>query len=144
MNYEIQKPEPGSVEEFIWQRVADIPFFQFTGMEFVKISKEEVIGKLEIKPEHLNAAGSVHGGMLYTLVDTFAGALAALIQEGNVVTVNSHIEFLRPAVSGTLYCKGTVIKLGRNFYRTQGDVYDEEGKLLVTSMNTYFPTTKGY
>ncbi len=142
MLYEIEKPEVGTIERLVWDGMQEMPFFKLTGMAPVKLTKDEIIGKLEIKPEHMNAGGSVHGGMLYTLVDTFAGALAALAAGTGVVTVNSHIEFLRPATAGTIYCKGTLTKFGRNFYRAQGDVFDEEGNLLVTTMNTYYPINK--
>ena len=116
-----------------------MPFYQLTGMEMIKISAEEFIGELEIADKHRNAAGSVHGGMLYTMIDTFAGAHAAFIMQKGVVTVNSHIEFLRPAVNGRIICKSEIIKAGRSFVRARGDVYDAEGNLLCTSMNTYYP-----
>lgn len=138
-NCEINRPEEGTIEAQMWDSINEMPFFKFTGMQAVKYAKDEVIGKVEIKEELKNLAGSVHGGMLYTLCDTFAGALAAIYAECKVVTVNSHIEFLRPAITDTLYCKATVLKLGRNFLRTQGDVYDENGTHLVTTINTYYP-----
>ena len=116
-----------------------MPFYQLTGMEMVKISAEEFIGELEIADKHRNAAGSVHGGMLYTMIDTFAGAHAAFIMKKGVVTVNSHIEFLRPAVNGRITCKSEIIKAGRSFTRVRGDILDAEGNLLCTSINTYYP-----
>ena len=131
--------ETFELEQIIRKASEAMPFYQLTGMEMVKISAEEFIGELEIADKHRNAAGSVHGGMLYTMIDTFAGAHAAFIMQKGVVPVNSHIEFLRPAVNGRITCKSEIIKAGRSFVRARGDVYDAEGNLLCTSMNTYYP-----
>lgn len=126
-------------EEMIRYSMKHMPFIKLTGMNLVSISEEEVVGELVIEQKHMNMAGIVHGGMIYTLIDTFAGAHAALIMKSPVVTVNSHVEFLRPANKKKIICKSSVIKAGHNFTRTMGEVYDEDGELLCTSMNTYFP-----
>lgn len=131
--------ETFELEQIIRKASEAMPFYQLTGMEMIKISAEEFIGELEIADKHRNAAGSVHGGMLYTMIDTFAGAHAAFIMQKGVVTVNSHIEFLRPAVNGRIMCKSEIIKAGRSFTRVRGDILDAEGNLLCTSINTYYP-----
>lgn len=127
------------MEQIIRNASESMPFFRLTGMELAKISENEFIGELEIADKHRNAAGSVHGGMLYTMIDTFAGAHAAFVMKKGVVTVNSHVEFLRPAAAGRISCKTEIIKLGRNFTRVRGDIFDAEGRLICTGMNTYYP-----
>lgn len=128
-----------SAEELIDYSIKNMPFVKLTGMKLVSVDKDEVVGELEIEQKHMNMAGMVHGGMLYTLIDTFAGAHAALLMNSPVVTVNSHVEFLRPANKKKVICKSSIIKAGSNFTRVKGDVYDEDNNLLCTSMNTYFP-----
>lgn len=131
--------ETFELEQIIRKASESMPFYQLTGMELARISEGEFVGELEIADKHRNAAGSVHGGMLYTMIDTFAGAHAAFVMQKGVVTVNSHIEFLRPAVAGRISCKTEIIRAGRNFTRVRGDIFDAEGNLLCTSMNTYYP-----
>lgn len=119
--------------------VTAMPFYKLTGLEFGDCTETEFTGILEVKKDHKNVAGSVHGGMLYTMIDTFAGAHAAYLMKRVVVTVNSHVEFVRPAMSDRIICKTKVIKIGKNFARVIGEIYDDEDNLLCTSMNLYYP-----
>lgn len=95
-------------------------------------------GSLEVKKTHLNHTKSVHGGILYTLCDTIAGAAAAT--DGRTcVTVNSTIDFVKPANDSKIICKSEVIRFGSRFIRTKVEIFDTADNLLCYGSFLYAP-----
>ncbi|GHF10972.1 phenylacetic acid degradation protein PaaD [Kordiimonas sediminis] len=54
---------------------------------------------MDLKPEHLNFAGTAHGGVLFSLADS-AFALACNTRHNLNVASGCSIEFMRPAMPG--------------------------------------------
>lgn len=72
-------------------------------MESKRVSDSRVIMAQVMDPQHANAAGNVHGGVIMKLIDTAAGAVALRHARSNVVTASiDRIDFLRPAFIGEL------------------------------------------
>ena len=89
---------------------------------------------LDITPLHLNAAGNVMGGAIFTLAD-FAFAVAANWQAIGTVSLNSEIAYLGAAKGDRLEAEAFCIKNGRttSYYRIE--VRDELGN-IVAIVNT--------
>lgn len=90
---------------------------------------------MAIRPEVLNAKGSVMGGALYTMAD-FAASIADY-EEGFVnMSVDSHMQFLRPAFGTTLIATAICTGRGRSigYYRIR--VEDDAGRPVATSTFT--------
>lgn len=95
--------------------------------------------RTKIEPQFTNATGAVHGGFLFTVADTTAG-LAAIHagSEGTVTTVDSHIQYLRPALNlDFIYAEAEVIKDGKRLAFIDVKVFTEEGVLLVKGSFTF-------
>ncbi|RDV00839.1 PaaI family thioesterase [Trinickia dinghuensis] len=89
------------------------PFSTLLGTELVEIGEREVTLRLPIRDELRQQQGFVHGGVTSYLADnalTFAGALAL---GPRVVTAEYKINYLRPAVRGTLLAHAELIYAGR-------------------------------
>jgi acyl-CoA thioesterase len=71
-------------------------FAEFCGIELLEISSGSAKTKLEIKKEHINGVGIVHGGIIFTLADfTFA---AASNSHGNIaLAINANISYVKAA-----------------------------------------------
>ncbi len=84
---------------------------------------------------HYNPLGSVHGGMLATMLDTAAGcAVHSTLAVGEGYTsLDLTTKFLRPVTleSGLLTCVGKVISRGRRTALAQADLTDEAGRLVA-------------
>ncbi len=87
-----------------------------------------------------NPQGVAHGSLLFALCDGVTG-MACATTGRSMLTQSATIHFLRPAVSGKLTAKSRVIKNGRTTALCVGEVFDEEGRLLVTSEFEIFYTT---
>ena len=89
---------------------------------------------------HYNPIGTVHGGLVCTLLDSAVGcAVQTTLPQGKGYTsVEIKVNYLRPvhAHTGTLTCVGTVTKPGSRVAFAEGSVTDSEGRLLATASST--------
>ena len=109
------------------------PFSTLLGTELVQIGERDVTLRLPIRDDLRQQHGFVHGGVTSYLADnalTFAGALAL---GPRVVTGEYKINYLRPAVRGTLLARAELIYAGRGHAICQCRVYviDGEKETLV-------------
>ena len=91
-------------------------------------------GRLTIQDRHLNPNGVVHGGVLFTLIDTAMGAaLMSCLDEGDIcATIQISMNYLKPVVSGVVECQVNVVNRGRRFANLHGELYVGE-KLVGTA-----------
>lgn len=87
-----------------------------------------------------NPIGTVHGGLVCTLLDSVCGcALHTLLPQGRGYTsIDLNVSYLKAvtARSGTLTATGTVIKAGARVGFTQGTVTEESGALVATATSS--------
>ena len=84
-------------------------FIRHNGIRIVSVDEERSVLEAEITDNSRNVWGSVHGGFLYTMADTAAGAFARIRYGRRNVTLNGSMNYLRP----TTHSK-TLTAVGRN------------------------------
>lgn len=86
---------------------------------------------------HLNAAGTVHGGMLATLVDaTMGSAIRSAVEGETPATSQLTLTYLRPGKPGRLLVTAEVRKRGDSLTVCEADV-QQDGKSLVHAIATF-------
>ena len=94
------------------------------------------------KDIHLNPAGTVHGGLAATMLDSCMGLVIQSTLEKGVgsTTLEFKISFVRPITpeTGPIRAEGTVINCGRRVGTAEGRVTDGKGRLLVHGTTTCF------
>ncbi|WP_043287601.1 PaaI family thioesterase [Paraburkholderia oxyphila] len=99
------------------------PFSMLLGAELMHAGPDELTLRLPVREELKQQHGFVHGGVISYLADnalTFAGALAL---GPRVVTGEYKINYLRPAISGTLVARARVVFAGRQQATCQCSVF---------------------
>lgn len=92
---------------------------------------------IELMPEHrhYNPLGSVHGGILSTMLDTAAGCSvhSTLAVGEGYTSLDLTVKFLRPVTveSGLLRAAGTVLQRGRRIALAEAQVFDARDKLVA-------------
>jgi len=89
---------------------------------------------------HLNPLGTVHGGVLATLLDTCAAcAVHSTLEAGwGYTTVDLSVKFLRPVTvsTGRIRGEGSVMSAGRRTALAEARVLDGQGRLLAHATST--------
>jgi uncharacterized protein (TIGR00369 family) len=90
-------------------------------------------------PDMANPFGSVHGGIIATVIDEATGsALMPLIETPSAPTVSLNVEYLHPvSIGGTYTVLSDVVRRGRAMAVVDARILDEEGKTLVRG-TSYF------
>ncbi|WP_296657050.1 PaaI family thioesterase [Paraburkholderia sp.] len=99
------------------------PFSVLLGTELTHIGADDLTLRLPVRDELRQQHGFVHGGVISYLADnalTFAGALAL---GPRVVTGEYKINYLRPALNGTLLARAKVVYAGRQQATCQCSVF---------------------
>ena len=94
--------------------------------------------ELDATDEHLNPAGTVHGGVLATLVDTAMGqAVRSRTGEADVpATSQLTVTYLRPGTPGRLSATGRVSKQGEHLTVCEADV-EQDGEAVAHAVATF-------
>lgn len=112
-------------------------FIGLVGAEAPEASDGRASLTLEADERHLNPAGTVHGGLLATLVDTTMGAaIRSAVGEEVPATSQLSITYLRPGKPGPLVVSAAVRKRGDSLTVCEADV-EQDGRSLVHALATF-------
>jgi uncharacterized protein (TIGR00369 family) len=94
--------------------------------------------ELDATERHLNEAGTVHGGVLATLVDTAMGQAVRSLTGADDVPATSQltVTYLRAGKPGRLEVVGRVSKQGEHLTVCEADV-EQECRTLVHAVATF-------
>jgi acyl-CoA thioesterase len=96
--------------------------------------------RLNVDRAWLNPNGSLHGAVIYAMVDYGMGGAAQVgLPAGQYcATIEVKISYLAPVWEGTLTVDTEVVKRGRNIAFTESKVRDGKGRLVVTASGSMF------
>jgi uncharacterized protein (TIGR00369 family) len=113
---------------------------QTLGYDVVEAENGRVVVKLVPTGAHLNPAGTVHGGLTATLLDSCMGlAIQSTLDKGiRQTTLEFKISLLRPITpdTGPITAEGKVLNCGRRIGTADGRVTDARGRLLAHGTTT--------
>ncbi|WP_308637758.1 PaaI family thioesterase [Paenibacillus silvisoli] len=113
-------------------------FWGFLGCELAHAERGKAIVSLEVRPEHLNLARIVHGGVLASLLDNAMGLVVILECPGEkTVTTQLNVHYLQSAGLGEIRCEALLIHKSRRTLTMQGRIVDNKGELLAWGSGTF-------
>ena len=116
-------------------------FNSLVGMTMLDWEPDRARLKLDIRPEHANGIGSVHGGVLLTVLDTVCGFAGLYTPEDeeprSCATITLNAKFIKPAITGTLVAEARSQGGGRKVFFTHGEIRDEQGDLVATGDGSF-------
>ncbi len=107
------------------------------GMTLEEVSEGRARARLAVGPEHLNAAGVVQGGAVFTLAD-LAFAAASNSRGKVALAIEAHVTFLRPVRAGVLVAEAREESGSRRLSTCTVRVTDESGTLVALVTGTAF------
>jgi len=115
------------------------PLRSFLGMDIEDVESGHAVARLEVDADLMNPHGAVHGGVLFTMVDTAMGkATMTTLEAGQrCASIEIHIRFLRPVLAGGLVADAQVIRPGRTVVHLEGRVRNANDVLVATATGTF-------
>jgi uncharacterized protein (TIGR00369 family) len=110
------------------------------GYDVSEAANGRVVVTIAPNDTHLNPAGTVHGGLAATLLDSCMGlAIQSTLAKGVAqTTVEFKISLIRPITpeTGPIRAEGTVLNCGRRVGTAEGRIVDGKGRLLAHGTTT--------
>lgn len=112
-------------------------YLQSNDMKVIEIGEGFARVEMTIDEQILNVHGFVHGGALYSLADTAAGA-ASFATGRDSVTLTGTINYIKPGKGGKLIGIATEISHGRTTGVYEVFIYNDDQVLLSRATFTMF------
>ena len=97
---------------------------------------------LKVEDRHRNYFGIIHGGVLYSIMDSAAGIGAATTGD-LCVTVQGNCDCIRSATGGMLRCRAECIKNGDSLVRMSTRVLNENDEEVARGYYLMFKIKNG-
>ncbi len=120
--------DPLTVEELFTKG-----FTSGLGLRVEDASGDRLVLRWAVEPQQWQPYGITHGGVYCTVVETVASIAGALWlgDDGQVVGVSNHTDFLRAVREGELVATGTPIHRGRLQQLWLVEIHDEQERLVA-------------
>jgi uncharacterized protein (TIGR00369 family) len=116
------------------------PILQLIGYESFDVEEGRVVLRVPVGEYHYNPLGSVHGGIIATMLDTTCGCVVHTTLPAGVgyTSLDLSTRFLKPATmaSGLLTAEGSLVSRGRRIAVAEARLTDERGTLLAHATST--------
>ena len=122
------------------------------GVEFVEVTEDRCVSRIELDERHMQPYGIVHGGVYTALIELTASMPAAVwaLNQGmpGSVGVNNNTDFIKATKQGVLVASATPVHRGRTQQIWAVEVRDEAENRLrargnVRMANITSPETVG-
>lgn len=116
-------------------------FTELVGTELSSAEEGRATVNLKAEERHLNPSGTVHGGVISTLIDvSMAEALNTMTEEDEQpFTIQITVNYMRPGKPGTLTTTAEVRKGGERITIVEAEVVQEEDEVIALATGTYTP-----
>jgi 1,4-dihydroxy-2-naphthoyl-CoA hydrolase len=104
------------------------------GLELLDVTDEEVRARVRVRPELLQPAGLVHGGVYASMAESMASVATwlAVSPDGKTAQgLSNQTSFLRPITEGTVHGVGRRRHRGRTTWIWEVDFTDDQGRLCA-------------
>ena len=121
-----------------------VPFVEHLGLQLLEKRNGVVRMRLDPRPEFENSWGSMHGGVLMTLLDVALATAGRSLDEhcNGAMTVEIKVNFIGAAV-GAVLAESRAQRAGRSLIFSEGELRSEDGSLLAKATGTFkllYPT----
>ncbi len=117
------------------------PCHQTMGIEGRSISKKEAVCLLHLKDWHLNMEGVLHGGVLFSVLDTTMGfcVYPHLAKEERILAIDLKINYLKPATLAMkqVTARANLVSRTRRLAVSEGEVLSPDGEILCKALGTF-------
>ena len=114
-------------------------FNHLLGLELVRVHRDGITIQVKLRPELMNSAGVLHGGVTASLADAAVGS-ALLYHCGRsrrFSTVELKVNYFRPVSEGRLVARTRLLRIGSTIAVGQVDLKDGKRRAVGVAIATY-------
>jgi len=114
-------------------------FNHLIGFELVRMHRDGLTIQCRVRPELLNSAGAVHGGVTASLVDAAVGCALHHHFGGtrSFTTVELKVNYFRPVTESRLLARSRLVRIGSRICVGQVDLSDDHRRSVGLAIVTY-------
>ena len=105
-------------------------FARHNGIELLEAGKGRATVQMKVAPYHFNAAGTVHGGAIFTLAD-YAFAVASNSHGRIAMGISASVNFVKAAVGGTLHAEAVENSINQKLASYTVTVTDDDSCIIA-------------
>lgn len=116
-----------------------MPFNALVGVRLTRVHSDGVTIECTVRPELLNGAALLHGGVAATLVDAAVGVSLHRHFGGvrPITTVELKINYFKSVDSGKVFARAHLLRVGSTICVGRVDVTDSKKNLIGAAIVTY-------
>lgn len=116
----------------------DSNFSKLLGMTINKAENGESQVRMSMQEQLLNLHGRMHGGALFSLIDTALGQASHSLFGGEAgsMTLECKVNYIRAVDQGEIVCNARVLNAGRKVHVLEARVQQGD-KLIATAQATF-------
>jgi uncharacterized protein (TIGR00369 family) len=109
------------------------------GIKLDSIEEGRARLSLEVRRQHLQLAGVMHGGAIATLIDTAVAfaIVGASEPDARFTTIEMKVNYLSAIREGRVIADAKLIRDGRRIVVAECDLFDSTGQLAAKGLLTY-------
>jgi acyl-CoA thioesterase len=112
-------------------------FAKLLGIKILSIGEGTATAEMTITKDHLNGAGTTHGGAIFSLADTVFGA-ASNSREGLAMAINVSISFFKATTEGKLTGVAEEVSLRKRLATYIVKIFDESSTIIALFQGTVY------
>lgn len=127
--------------KFVSEGLIEVPIATTLGIDAFELERGSVTVRLTpVAAKHYNPLGTMHGGVISTLLDTAAACSvhSTLAAGEGYTSLDLNVKFLKAVTeeSGQLRCVGSVTQRGRLTALAEAHLYDASDRLVAHATST--------
>ena len=112
-------------------------FAKHLDIEMIDYDQGKARARMAIKDHHLNSAGTVHGGAIFSLADA-AFSVASNSHGTLAMAINVSISYFKAVKGGTLIAEAEEVSLNPKLATYLIPVFDEQGNRIAQFQGTVY------
>jgi acyl-CoA thioesterase len=114
-------------------------FNDLLGIELVRTHRDGVTIQCRLRPDLMNGAGMLHGGVTASVADAAVGIALYHRFRGTrrFTTVELKVNYFKPVAAGVLVARSHLVRIGSTIVVGRVDMLDEEKRAVGLAVATY-------
>src|SRR5215211_6819460 len=115
----------------------EVTFSRHIGAKVDEVESGRSVISIDVEEIHLNGAGTLHGGVYASLMDTAMGLSVLALVGVRTATIEMNVHFLGAVSEGRITCQSQVVHRTRRTATAEAKVRDSEGNLVAMGTGAF-------